>query len=190
MCVFFFKSPIPPDSSSIIQPPPPLGPTWSTEEGELQRSKSQRAMQLLPGPQWFQPRRRFERTTSVSREVGGISLEIYWGSWEKPTKKWGVNVDMMILAAIFGLKITNLQLPQINFDFLMEVCLLKQPGKIHHVIPRFFLSNVGGWVLQKIEEISGKIWWWKENGCHFYCNFCVYRFRWGFWIPDRFSSSR
>lgn len=37
----------------------------------------------------------------------------------------------------------------------MEVCLLKQPGKIHHVIPRFFLSNVGGWVLQKIEEISG-----------------------------------
>lgn len=111
-------------------------------------------MQLLPGPQWFQPRRRFERT-AVSREVGGISLEIYWGSWENPTKIWRVKCRYDDISNNFGLKITNLQLPQINFDILMEVCLLKQPGKIHHVIPRFFLSNVGGWVLQKIEEISG-----------------------------------
>lgn len=126
--VFFFQ--ISHSPRVVLHHPtsPPLGPTWSTEEGELQGSESQRAMQLLPGPQCFQPRRRFE-TTAFRGRLGGFLSKITGEVEKNPTKIWGVKCRYADISINFGLKITNLQLPQINFDILMEVCLLKQPAK-------------------------------------------------------------
>ena len=75
-------------------------------------------MQLLPGPKTFE--------------------EFLWGKILSQHDQNGKNVGGLCRYADtsinLGLKITNLQIPQMNFDILREVCVLKQPVKIHHVM--------------------------------------------------------